>query len=53
MTIRNGPKQIISTKGGVGMLRMVSESIIEQCASEDAGSQGEWIVRSHMDWRVE
>ena len=24
-----------------------------QCASEDAGSQGGWIVRSHVGWRGE
>ena len=30
---------------------MVSELDTEQCASEDAVSPGEWIVRSHIGWR--
>ena len=38
--IRNGPKQEISTSGGLGLLQMVSESDIGQCTSEDAGPGG-------------
>ena len=32
---------------------MVSEPSIGQCANEDAGLQGGWIVRSHIGWRGE
>ena len=48
--IRNGPKRTISSSG-LGLLQMVSELDTEQCSSEDAGLQGGWIVRSHIDWR--
>ena len=37
--IRNGPKRTISTNGGLGLLQMVSEQDIGQCASKDAGPQ--------------
>ena len=32
---------------------MVSKPDTGQCASEDAGLQGGWIVRSHIGWRGE
>ena len=32
---------------------MVLERDTGQCASEDAGPQGGWIVRSHIGWREE
>ena len=51
--IRNGSKQTISISGSLGLLQIVSKSDIERCASEDAGSQGGWIVRSHSGWRGE
>lgn len=48
--IGNGPKRTISTNGGfVGVLRMVSELDTGLCASEDAGPQEGWTVRSCMD----
>ena len=50
MRIRNGPKQTISTSGELGLLQMVSVTNIEQCASEEVGPQGRWIVRSYIDW---
>ena len=46
--IRNGPKWTISASGGLEMLQMISESDTGWCASEDARSQGGWIVRSHV-----
>ena len=51
--IRNRPKQTISTSGGFELLQIVSEPVTERCASEDAGPQGGWIVRSHIGWRRE
>ena len=38
---------------GFGLLQMVLKSDTERCASEDAGPQGEWIVRSHIACRGE
>ena len=35
------------------MLQMVLEPDTERCATEDAGPQGGWIVRSHFGWRGE
>ena len=35
------------------LLQMVLELDTGQCASEDVGLQGEWIVRSHIGWRGE
>ena len=52
-TIRNGPKRRIFARGGLGLLQMVSELVTGQCASEDAGPQGGWIVRFHVAWRGE
>ena len=51
--ICNKPKRIISTNGGLGLLQMVSKPDTGRCASEDAGPQGKWIVRSHIGWRGE
>ena len=51
--ICNGPKRIITGHSGVGLLQMVSKPDTEWCASEGAGPQGEWIVRSHISWREE
>ena len=51
MTIRNGPKQTISASSGLGLLQMVSEPDIGRCVSENAGPEGEWIVRSYIGWR--
>ena len=51
--MRNGLKRTISTSGGLGLLQIVSESIIRQCTSNDTGPQGKWIVRSHVDWKGE
>ena len=39
-TIRNGPKQTISTSGGLELLQMASKLETRQCASEDVGFQG-------------
>ena len=41
----------ISASGGLELLQMVSELDIEWCASRDTGSEGGWIVRSHIGWR--
>ena len=35
--IRNWPKRIISTYGGLGRFQMVSKPNTERCASEDVG----------------
>ena len=51
--IRNGLKWTIFVSGGLGLLQMVSEPGSGQCASEDTGPQGGWIVRSHIGWRGE
>ena len=51
--IRNGSKRTISNSGGFGLLQMVLEPDTERCASEDAGPQGRWIVRSYIGWRRE
>ena len=54
--MRTEPKRTISASGEIGLLRMVSEADSGWCASEDAGPQRGWIVRSHIvrshiDWR--
>ena len=51
--IRNGPKRTIYASDGLGLLQIVSEPDISQCANEDADPQRGWIVRSHMSWRGE
>ena len=52
MAIRNGLKYKTTACGGLELLQMVSELVIEQCTNEDAGPQGgEWIVRSHISLR--
>ena len=38
--IRNEPKRTIFVSGGLGLLQMVMEPDIEQCASVDVGPQG-------------
>ena len=40
--MRNELKQIISASGGFGLLQIVSEPEMRQCASEDAGTQKDW-----------
>ena len=35
--IRNGLKRILFASGGLGLLRVVSQADIGQCASEDTG----------------
>jgi len=52
MTIHNGPKRITSTSGGLELCYKWYQNQTP-CASEDAGSQEEWIVRSHIDWKGE
>ena len=42
----------ISASGELGLLEMVSEPDIERCASEEAGPQGGWVVRSLVGWRA-
>ena len=46
--ICNGPKQTICASDGLGLLQMVSELDIGQCANEDAGPSRGWIVRSQV-----
>ena len=46
-------KRTISASGGFELLQIVSKPITGQCASDDAGPQGRWIVRSHIGWRGE
>ena len=53
IAIRNRPKQTISSSGRFGLLQMVSELDIGQCASENVGTLREWIVRSHVGYRGE
>ena len=48
LTERENPKMTISASGGFGLLQIVSEPVIEWCASEDAGPPRGWIERSHM-----
>ena len=52
-TIQNGSKRTISASGRLELLQMISKLNTGACVSEEAGPQGEWIVRSHIDWRGE
>ena len=47
-TLRESPKRIIPTSGGLRLLQMVSEPDTGRCASKDAGPQGGWMVSSHQ-----
>ena len=49
-TLRGNPKRIISASGVLGLIQMLSELDTRRCASEDAGLEGRWIVRSHICW---
>ena len=51
--VRNGPKRTIFAINGLGLLQMVSKSVLERCANEDVGSSRGWIVRIHVGWRGE
>ena len=52
-TICNGSERTIFASSGFWLLQMLLEPDTGRCVNEDVGSQGEWIVRSHISWREE